>query len=140
MCYTMHMLREKILKRLAIAIVSLAAINFLGGFFSWYSIEWWFDMPMHFLGGISVLYISAVLWLPALKRVSRSRYTYECLITAVLFGVLWEALELYLHLRFGSPQFILRDSISDVFFDLAGAFWAMFLLMPIVYDEHNANN
>lgn len=137
MCYTVGMLRERILKRLAAAIISLAVLNFLGGFFSWYTIEWWFDMPMHFLGGISVLYIGAVLWLPALKRVSAQRYAYECLITAVLLGVVWEALELYLHMRFGSPQFILRDSISDVFFDLAGALFAMSLLLPMVYDEKN---
>lgn len=137
MCYTMCMLRERIFKRLAVAIISLAVLNFLGGFFSWYSIEWWFDMPMHFLGGISVLYIGAVLWLPALKRVSAQRYVYECLITAVLLGVLWEALELCLHLYLGSPQFILLDSISDVFFDLAGALFAMFLLLPMVYDEKN---
>ena len=126
------MLRERILKRLCAAIVTLAVVNQAASFFSWYSLAWWFDMPMHFLGGVSVLYLGALLWLPALSYVSVRRYLYEAVITAVLFGVLWEALELYLHVRFGSPDFVLLDSVSDVFFDLAGALLAAFGLAPVL--------
>jgi hypothetical protein len=89
-------------------------------------------MPMHFLGGVSVFFIAAVLWLPARKWVSDGRYIYECLITALLFGVLWEALELYLHVHYGSPEFFLTDSLSDVFFDMAGALAAALSLMPLL--------
>jgi hypothetical protein len=132
LCYTRCMFRERILKRLAVAIVSLFILNELATFFSWYSLAWWFDMPMHFLGGVSVFYIAAIAWLPALKRVPLWRYMYESIITAVLFGVLWEALELFLSVHFGSPQFILLDSMSDVVFDLAGACFAAYMLVPVL--------
>ena len=131
-CYTMRMLRKKILNRLCVAIVSLFILNELATFFSWYSLAWWFDMPMHFLGGISVFYMAAFIWAPALKWVPVWRYVYESVITAMLLGVLWEALELYLHLRYGSPDFILLDSFSDVFFDLSGVLAAAFMLVPII--------
>jgi hypothetical protein len=122
------MLREKILKRLCFAIVLLFVLNQAATFFSWYSLAWWFDMPMHFLGGVSVLYLSAILWLPARKWVPDGRFIFECLITAVLFGVLWEALELFLFVHYGTPTFVLRDAISDLFFDLAGALYAARIL------------
>jgi len=129
------MIREKILKKLALAIVALFLLNTGATFFSWYSLAWWFDMPMHFLGGVSVFYISALLWERARTRVSNGRYLYECVITAILLGVLWEALELFLYMHYGTPQFILLDSISDVFFDLAGALYAAYMLTSLLRVE-----
>ena len=124
------MLRKKILNRLAVAVVFLAIINGSATHFSWYSLVWWFDMPMHFLGGISVFYFSAIVWLPALRWVSARRFLYESVITAVLIGVLWEGLELFLYTHYGSPDFILLDSMSDVCFDLAGALFAAYMTAP----------
>ncbi len=127
-----HMLRTKLLHRLAFSIIILAAINALAVHFSWYSLVWWFDMPMHFLGGVSVFYLSAMLWRPALKWVPVWRFMYESVITAVLLGVLWEALELFLYIHYGTPPFILLDSVSDVCFDLAGALFAAYLTADVV--------
>ena len=124
------MLRKKILDRLCIAIVLLAIVNTLAVHFSWYGLIWWFDMPMHFLGGIAVFYLSAMIWLPALKWVPAWRFLYECVITALLFGILWEALELFLYLHYGSPGFVMLDSLSDMCFDLAGALFAAFMTAP----------
>jgi len=123
------MLRKKLLERLCILIVMLAVINQFASFFSWYVLVWWFDMPMHFLGGLSIFYLSAIVWLPALKYVPVWRFLYEAIITAVLLGVLWEGLELYLYLHYGSPDFVLLDSLSDMLFDVAGilfgSFWSL---------------
>lgn len=129
------MTRSKLVQDLAVVIVLLAVFNGLASFFSWYTLAWWFDMPMHFFGGVSVFYISAILWLPARKWVRDGRYIFESVITAVFLGVLWEALELYLHVHYGSPDFILLDSISDVFFDLAGALVAAYLLVSQLSKE-----
>lgn len=117
-------LRNSFLRALAQVIILLALFNWIAGLFNWYGLIWWFDMPMHFFGGVSVFYISAILWLPARKWVSNGRFLYESIITGLLLGVLWEGLELYLNIHYGSPQFILLDSLSDVCFDLAGIFLA----------------
>lgn len=116
-------------KRLVWTIVILAIINALATFFHWYSLVWWFDMPMHFLGGVAAAFFSAVIWHPSRKYVSDTRYFFEIIITTILIGVLWEALELYLYIRFGAPAFMLTDSISDVFFDLSGGLVAVLSLI-----------
>ncbi len=129
------MIRKQLLNKLAWSVVSLAVINALAVHFYWYSLLWWFDMAMHFLGGLTVMYFAAIIWLPARKWVSNGRFLFEAVITTVLIGVLWEALELYLYLTYGSPGFITLDSISDVFFDLAGALFAAYCIIPLLTGE-----
>ncbi len=131
----MEMPRIYILNRLALSIVFLAVVNFFATHFSWYSLLWWFDMPMHFLGGGAVFYLSAYVWSPALRYVPAWRFLYESLITALLLGLLWEALELFLYIRYGTPDFILLDSMSDVCFDIAGALLAAYLTIPHLTDS-----
>lgn len=126
------MLRKKLLHRLCFAVVVLAIFNQIATSFHWYALIWWFDMPMHFLGGLTVFYFSAIVWLPARKWVPDWRYVYEAVITTVLISVLWEALELFLYLRYGSPPFITLDSLSDVGFDIAGALFAAYLTAPFL--------
>ena len=135
------MLRSQLLKRLAFYIVLVAVLNQIASFFDWYDLVWWFDMPMHFLGGVAVFYLSAVVWAPALKYVPAWRFIYESIITALLLGVLWEALELFLYIHLGTPRFILLDSCSDMFFDLAGACFAGFATVSLlrVYKDSHAS-
>ncbi len=121
------MLRTKFLNRLAVSVILLAVVDQIATRFSWYGLIWWFDMPMHFLGGMAVFYFSAMLWRPALKWVPIWRFIYECVITALLIGILWEALELFLYLHYGSPSYTLLDSLSDMAFDLAGALCAAYM-------------
>ena len=129
------MLRKHLLSKLAYSIVTLAVVNQLATFFHWYNLVWWFDMPMHFLGGFAVFYFSAILWLPARKWVSDWRFLYEAVITTVLIGVLWEGLELYLYIHYGTPAFVTLDSISDVVFDLAGALFAAYLSVRLLENK-----
>ncbi len=126
------MLRRKLLNRLAVSVTALSVIFYLAVHFSLPDLLWWFDMPMHFLGGVCVFYFGAMVWLPARKYVPVWRYLYESIITAILLGVLWEALELYLYMHYGSPNFILLDSVSDIFFDLAGALCAAYMTADVV--------
>ena len=122
--------RTLILNRLALSVTFLAVVNFFATHFSWYSLLWWFDMPMHFLGGGVVFYLSAYVWTGALRYVPLWRFLYESLITALLLGLMWEALELFLYIHYGTPDFVLLDSLSDMCFDLAGAL--LIEIVPVV--------
>ena len=51
MSYNLIMNKEKLLKRMTLMVFFIFVINFLAMKFYWYSSLWWFDMPMHFLGG-----------------------------------------------------------------------------------------
>lgn len=118
---------------MAICVLTLAILNTSATFLHWYEVVWWFDMPMHFLGGLTVFYFSAIIWKGALKWVTVGRFLFESIITALLIGVLWEGLEYYLFVNYGSPQFILMDSFSDVFFDLSGSILGALLIAPGFY-------
>lgn len=126
------MIRSILVKRLAYVFVFLALINIFATFLHWYHLVWWFDMPMHFLGGLAVFYLSAVLWLPARKWVSDRRYLFEVFITALFFGVAWEGLEFFLFTRFGFPPFHLIDATSDLFFDMSGSLVGVLAVIPLL--------
>ncbi len=126
------MIRKRLLNKLFVSIIALTIVFAGNTIFHWSDLLWWFDMPMHFLGGFTVFFFCAIVWLPARKWVSNGRFLFEAVITTVLIGVLWEALELYLYLTYGSPGFITLDAISDVFFDLAGALFAGYKVIPLL--------
>src|SRR3989344_4148187 len=68
---------------------------FLSSVFDLYDVLWWFDIPMHFLGGVSVGYMS-VLFLRFWKEENliqiRSKFLFVLIVVcAVSFiAVLWE--------------------------------------------------
>ncbi len=152
------MIRLKLLRRLAISVISLAVINEFAVFLHWYSLVWWFDMPMHFLGGLSVCYFSAMVWLncfegktvarifwnknvlgfPFRAKLSNARFLFDAVLTTLLIGVLWEGLEFYLFMQYGNPPFIMLDSFSDIFFDIAGALFAVYGILPLLFEEGTA--
>ncbi len=129
--YTQGMLRKKFVARLGLYMLVVFTLHETATFLHWYSLVWWFDMPMHFLGGATVFYLSAVLILPALNYVPSWRFVMECILLGLLIGVSWEAFELYMYLHFGSPDFILLDSLSDVCFDIAGLCFAALTALPL---------
>ncbi|HET8574981.1 MAG TPA: hypothetical protein VFM02_02285 [Candidatus Paceibacterota bacterium] len=103
----------------------------------------WFDMPMHFLGGLwsgSIGLWFFLLRLPEESRIEKTKQgprrvhqsgIFSVLATGILsgllIGVLWEVFELLLYLYqimpVGGANNIL-DTLGDLFFDTVGAFVA----------------
>ncbi len=109
----------------------------LGGFLG-YGL-WWLDMALHFLGGVW-LAVLGFWYLFAYKKYPRDFLPAGLLFLglisfAVLGGVLWEFFEFSWDYFFAKPysaqlaQPSLEDTLSDLFFDLAGAFVAVFYLL-----------
>ena len=127
------MTRRELLRKLAMFLIALAFLNLLAALFHWYETLWWFDMPMHFLGGVSVMYLAAVSVFPRLKRgMPVAKYVRACVLLAVALGVLWEVLEFVLYRYVGGPAFDLLDTLSDLFFDLAGISAAAYAIVPLI--------
>ena len=125
--------RPLLLRKLAIYIVVLAVLNLLASVFHWYETLWWFDMPMHFLGGVCVMYVSAIVALPSLKKgMGIGKYIRTCVISAVMLGILWEVFEFVLYRYAGGPVFVPLDSLSDLLFDLAGICAAAYAIVPFI--------
>ena len=94
--------------------------NTLAQLFHWYWIFWWFDMPMHFLGGMFVgflvLYTKPRLFIGTTRKALFLFFFYSLCI-----GVGWELLEISMDIFIKHSQTNIIDTFSDIGFDLAGA-------------------
>ncbi|MEN9582102.1 MAG: hypothetical protein RL641_56 [Candidatus Parcubacteria bacterium] len=126
-------------ERAIVAFGMALAIFFLnlgGGYFSWYSGIWWYDMLMHFSGGIMIgtvallfAFTSTFPWFgtPTIPKYFR-------IIFAILFAIIfWEATEFSLSI-IGGDEFHMLDSVSDMCLGAAGA---LFVLATSTVLEHN---
>lgn len=101
-------------------------LNALAMKFYWYSGIWWFDMPMHYLGGallglLAIIYTKrSILQRPIL--VWRDVWLLIGLVFLGAFG--WEVLEYFLYMN-GGDAFYFLDSASDLCFGLAGGVTAV---------------
>lgn len=111
--------RKKLLTRVTSLALFIFVVNYMAMKFYWYSLLWWFDMPMHFLGGFWAGLMVAYVYPPkdiAFKTVLR-------FILAVLtIGILWEIFEILVAKYITGQPFNTLDTLSDIFFDVAGGF------------------
>ncbi len=100
-------------------IFFILLVNYAAMKFHWYYSIAWFDMLMHFLGGLWLGF--AFLWLKGAGA------SYPKILLGVLaVGILWEVFELLIHQQFLQEPFDLPDTFSDLFFDLLGGSVAFF--------------
>jgi len=107
-------------KYLLLLIIFIAVTNALADEFSWYWRIPWFDMPMHFLGGLWIGLVS--LWLCfTCDRATNLKIFTVSVLSVVTIGALWEVFE------FNTDTFLaislqndILDTISDMMFDIFG--------------------
>ena len=102
-------------------------MNLAGGYFSWYSGVWWYDMLMHFSGGIMIGTV-ALLFAFALKfdwfgQPSAPKYG-RILLMALFAIIFWEGMEFSLS-SIGGDEFHVLDSISDMMLGTAGTLFVL---------------
>lgn len=107
-------------------ILIIAILHTLATYFYWYWGIWWFDMLMHFLGGVWVGLVS--LWFFFLSGMveSKIKTNRRIIITAVvsvgLIGFLWEVFELSVSklIVFEELNSVI-DTTTDFLMDILGA-------------------
>lgn len=125
--------------------------------FYWYFSIWWSDMFMHFLGGLweglFFIWFFSIINFSFLKlslEVVNFRLIYKTVLFVLLIGILWEFFEFFSNNYIGHDPFNALDTISDVFFDLAGGAFSILyfffyfkklrLLKKIRYNPNNGKN
>ncbi len=97
--------------------------NFVAGKFFLYSLIWWFDMPMHFLGGVFLALLGVLLFL-RFDLVSRFKTGGRFLLLIGVFvlcvGIVWELFEIGMNIFITFDHLNVFDTVSDLFFDLCG--------------------
>ncbi len=123
------MLRLLLLRKLALVVGVLAIGNLLATLLHWYGILWWLDMPAHFFGGVSVLYLCAIFLLSQLKRgMTQENLIFWSASGAMGIGIAWEILQYGLFIYSGAKEPIFLDVLSDIGFDFAGVLYGSFVL------------
>ena len=119
--------RRKILIYLTILICFLALVSLGATKFYWYQSIWWFDMPMHFLGGLFVSFLLIYLFYSTTTKQPIAKSAFLLLLGVLAVGVGWEIFEYIFNNVIGGQIFNPLDTLSDIFFDMAGAIIGIFI-------------
>jgi len=115
--------KKKLLFYIVFLMFFMFLMDFLAKSFFWYFTLWYFDIFMHFLGGLWV----GLFFIYVFSRKNASFDSIKKIILYVLLiGVLWEFFEIFANQYIGRNPFDIWDTLADLFFDLLGAFVATF--------------
>jgi hypothetical protein len=112
-------------KLLLITFATLAALHILAIKLSLYWHFWWFDIPMHFFGGVIValgVYVVRDLGLP-LPSFSYRLVPFLCIV--LLVALIWEAFELWAGVPMESDFIV--DSATDLLMGMMGGYFGYHL-------------
>ena len=97
--------------------------------FYWYYTIWWFDMPMHFLGGI---WVSLFFIYVFFRNDLQFRAFGKVIFWVAVIGILWEGFEIFVNQHLGRMPFNALDSALDLALDLVGALVGVRLFKKII--------
>ena len=125
-------IRKKLGIRLIWIILAILIMNYASLQFYWYSSVWWLDMPMHFLGGIWAAL--AIFWIFSPKSLN-TKHILAVMLGVLCIGLAWEIFEIVVNDAILKNPFNSLDTLSDIFFDLAGALLGIFYLLGKIRRE-----
>lgn len=117
-------MKSYLLRSTAITVALVFVLNLLGTYSFWYATIWWYDMLVHFLGGVFIgfliLYLFSKLHKLALKQLV------ICVGGGILLiGIGWEIFEVIVWHVTGAVGSPFSDSVSDVICDTLGGLVAL---------------
>lgn len=121
--------QKKLFHWITFIIILIVLLNTFATSFYLYSTLWWFDIPMHFLGGVFTALLS--LWF--FVRVVPARFlpntlwgwVITVLLSVFIVGLAWEMYELIVDLITGAGDYVYLDAFSDLWNDLAGGCFSL---------------
>lgn len=128
--------RRKLFYRTASLLLFIFFVNSAALYFHWYSSIWWFDMLMHFLGGLWLALMALWFFAPTFPNtVNIVKITSSVLFIAFF----WEIFEIFVNDRIAKDFFDYQDMFSDLCFGLSGGLLGMlyffFRIIKIEKDE-----
>lgn len=124
--------REGLLKHLVFLMFFIFIAHLFAQKFYWYYSIWYFDMPMHLLGGfLSGLFLIWVLSYKNISQPSSLKFILKIILGVLFIGILWEMFEFLVNNYVVKNLFLINnlDSLSDLFFDLSGGAMAIFYFL-----------
>ena len=115
---------------LIVLLTAIAALHAHALKFNIYWTVWWYDIPMHFLGGVWTGFLGLVFIYRnrSLSEVTLSKKIYYALLSAIVAGIIWEIFEYHFGLYGVSKNFYIKDTAKDLVTDMLGGVTVPFLL------------
>lgn len=135
-------MHKKLLLASCLLILFIWLINTAANHLYWYSAMWWFDIPMHIMGGMFLSLLSGALFFKKIRSLSQREVLVTILLFVLIVGLGWELFE-YIVQAFikDAPLASIPDSIKDMVMDLLGGLLtSLFVLRAIKrYNKAHAN-
>ncbi|MDO8483079.1 MAG: hypothetical protein Q7S86_04665 [bacterium] len=115
--------------RLALIVaIFVAFLHVAATMFFLYSFYWWFDIPLHFLGGFCAGLISLYFYSYFHRRTAvsmrPSRGLLVAIIGTVMVGLAWELFEYFAGITFNTVGDYPIDTVKDLIMDILGGYAA----------------
>jgi|ETN02SMinimDraft_4_1059925.scaffolds.fasta_scaffold126046_1 hypothetical protein len=119
------MIKDKIFLALIFTGLIVAILHTVALFYYLYWIFEWFDILMHFLGGLFAAFVSlfAYKFLLSEKFHNNKMLLINTLIAVLIIGIVWEIFELYFDITYADEGNYIGDTILDYIMDLIGAYF-----------------
>lgn len=112
---------KKLLLYACILVFFIWLVNTLANTFYWYSAIWWFDIPMHIMGGIFLGLSAGALFFKTLLPLSTRERFVTILLFVFIIGLGWEIFEYLVQSITKGPKLAnFPDSVKDMLVDLLG--------------------
>jgi uncharacterized membrane protein YjdF len=119
-----------LIKQSLFLIIIIFILNKVANLFFWYTSIVWFDMMMHFLGGVFVALALGSVLTGYLKNAENKKVFWVILVSVLVVGLGWEVFE------FSVQELVkvvgladIPDSLSDLLFDALGAIVGTFFVI-----------
>ncbi|MEX2029154.1 MAG: hypothetical protein WD963_01585 [Candidatus Paceibacterota bacterium] len=109
--------RGNLLKHLIFLMFFIFLAHLLAEQFYWYYSIAWFDMFMHFLGGV---WLGLFFFYVFSRNKQIVPSFFKIIFFVLMVGILWEVFQFFTKNYIGRDPFDIIDTLSDVFFDLLG--------------------
>jgi hypothetical protein len=98
--------------------------------FYWYSAMWWFDIPMHIMGGMFLALSAGALFFKKLLPLHFKEVIVVILLFVLIIGLGWEIFEYLVQTIIKGAQLAnFPDSVKDMLMDLLGGILASIFVL-----------
>jgi len=138
------MFKKPIPNFFTVLIIAIAVLHILATVFFWYWRIHWLDMAMHFSGGFWVG--GMTLWFLCFGKhahggadlgsaKNHARLFFYAVFATLTIGILWEIFEFGSDMFAGREDYDMLDTLSDLAFDVFGAFFSAAYFIKAGYDK-----
>ena len=133
-------MQNKLFKNAFWILMLTGVLNLIANKFYLYWSNRYFDIPMHFLGGLWVTL--TVLWIWSQRKnftpPGKLNLMKVGILSAIIVGILWEIYELYFGITFVSDGVrYWSDTVSDLIMDYVGAVFGSLYAFKLLQKQNN---